>query len=127
MERTTHSYKAGTDFELKADVFPCEGEGLRPIVLWLHGGALIMGSRESVHPLLRRELQLRGYLQVSIDYRLAPETRLPEILDDVQDALDWIRVHLPREYPVDPDRIGVIGRSAGGYLALTTGYRGRPP
>jgi acetyl esterase/lipase len=59
---------------------------------------------------------------VSIDYRLAPETKLPAILDDLRDSQRWIREHARSELQVDPDRLAVVGHSAGGYLALASGY-----
>jgi acetyl esterase/lipase len=63
---------------------------------------------------------------VSIDYRLAPETKLPDILDDVKDACTWVRAKGPELFQADPKRVAVAGGSAGGYLTLTTGYRVAP-
>jgi acetyl esterase/lipase len=61
-----------------------------------------------------------GYTVVAIDYRLAPETKLPGILEDVQDAYGWLR-KTATELRIDPTRIGIVGHSAGGYLALMAG------
>lgn len=59
--------------------------------MWIHGGALIFGSRATI-PADENDLFLRaGYITVSIDYRLAPETKLPAILEDVEDAYRWVR------------------------------------
>src|SRR5262249_8368486 len=63
---------------------------------------------------------------VSIDYRLAPETRLASIVEDVQDAFAWARTEGANRFNLDPTRIGVVGHSAGGYLALLSGYRVEP-
>jgi acetyl esterase/lipase len=68
----------------------------------------------------------RGYAVVSIDYRLAPETKLPELIGDVEDAFRWVRERGPALFHVDPDRLAVIGGSAGGYLTLVSGYRIMP-
>src|SRR5262249_21651084 len=66
--------------ELKADVYRAPGDGARPVVVWIHGGALIAGDREAENPPGIREALCRaGYVVVSIDYRLAPETKLPAI------------------------------------------------
>jgi alpha/beta hydrolase fold len=62
---------------------------------------------------------------VSIDYRLAPETKLQGILEDVRDAFHWIRANAER-LGVSPDRSVVCGGSAGGYLTLMTGFVLRP-
>ena len=99
---------------------------MRPIAVWIHGGALIMGRRQGVpQPLMDRLIEA-GFAVVSIDYRLAPETKLPAIIEDVEDAFDWIRRQGPGLFRADPDRIAVLGSSAGGYLTLTTGYRVDP-
>ena len=63
---------------------------------------------------------------VSIDYRLAPETKLPEILEDVRDAYQWVREKGPELFWIDPDRIALVGNSAGGYLALMAGFSVTP-
>jgi acetyl esterase/lipase len=97
----------------------------------LHGGGLVAGSRGDISGydgpgLLRQLCADAGFTQVSIDYRLAPETRLPEILDDIDDAWAWIHAELPSLYDVDIGRVAVLGRSAGGLLALLCGIRLEP-
>lgn len=59
---------------------------------------------------------------VSIDYRLAPNTKLPAIIEDIQDAHRWIRSDGPKLFGADADRIVVAGGSAGGYLTLMSGF-----
>src|SRR5262249_15224180 len=61
-----------------------------------------------------------------IDYRLAPETKLPGIIEDVEDAFRWVREKGPALFGADPNRIGTAGASAGGYLTLVTGFRIQP-
>lgn len=120
---TTHTFKTVGDCPIRADVYaPGPGTG-RPVVVWIHGGALIMGNRGGMDRALREALTAAGYVVVSIDYRLAPETKLPAILDDVRDAFAWVREEGPRRFGIAPDRLAVMGGSAGGYLTLTTGYR----
>jgi acetyl esterase/lipase len=67
-----------------------------------------------------------GYVVVLIDYRLAPETKLTEIVQDVEDAVAWVRAKGPGLWGIDPDRLAVSGDSAGGYLTLLTGFRVQP-
>jgi acetyl esterase/lipase len=67
-----------------------------------------------------------GYVLVSLDYRLAPETQLPGIIEDIEDAFRWLRTEGPRQFHIDPDRIAVAGGSAGGYLTLVAGHRVEP-
>jgi acetyl esterase/lipase len=85
-----------------------------------------MGHRESVPKWLSEECAKSGYVLVSIDYRLAPETQLPEIIKDVEDAFAWIGDEGPKLFHADPQQIAVVGGSAGGYLTLTAGYRAKP-
>jgi acetyl esterase/lipase len=87
---------------------------------------LIMGDRHGIDRGLRDLLIAAGYAVVSIDYRLAPETKLAAILDDVRDAFAWIRSEGPAAFQARTDRIAVLGSSAGGYLALCSGFLVRP-
>jgi len=121
----THTYKVVDDCNLKADVLTVDGGRPRPVVIWLHGGALIMGNR--VLPGRYRDLYLNsGYAVVSVDYRLAPETKLPAIVDDVNDACRWVREEGPGLFNADPHHLAVIGHSAGGYLTLMAGCVVKP-
>ena len=82
---------------------------------------MINGSRQGFKP---RQVDLylhAGYTVISIDYRLAPESKLPDIIEDLQDAFLWIRGSGPGLLAIDPQRIAVVGHSAGGYLALMSG------
>ncbi len=123
----TYTYKQVGDLPIKADVYTSGDRAERPVVVSIHGGALIMGNREGVD---RRRAERRvleqGYAFVSIDYRLAPETQLPQIIEDVEDAFRWIRDKGPQLFHANPERIAVLGGSAGGYLTLTTGFRVKP-
>ncbi|MFN0104952.1 MAG: alpha/beta hydrolase [Bryobacteraceae bacterium] len=121
-EPQTHIYKKVRDCDIKADVFGASAGARKPVAVWIHGGALISGSRK-LSPTSRvlRSLLDAGFAVISIDYRLAPETKLPLIIEDVQDAFRWIRASA-RTLGIDPDRLTVCGGSAGGYLTLMTGF-----
>ena len=75
---------------------------------------------------LRRYLEA-GFVVISIDYRLAPETKLPQIIEDLQDAFRWVRKTGPEAFQIDPQRVAVTGGSAGGYLTLMAGCCVQPP
>jgi len=118
----THVYKTVRGCEIKADVHHAAPGARKPGLLWIHGGALIVGTRKWVDGPFMREVARRGFVVVSIDYRLAPETKLPGIIEDIQDAWAWLRKEGGERFGIDPDRIAVAGGSAGGYLTLMTGF-----
>src|SRR5262249_17766173 len=105
--KKTHTYKTVGTVEIQADVYPADDAKVRPVVVWLHGGALINGSRNSVPRQLLDLCKTEGYVLVSFDYRLAPEVKLPDIIADVQDAFRWLREQGPKLFHADPDRVVV--------------------
>ena len=115
----TYTYKRVPGCEICADVYRADGPH-RSVIVWIHGGCLMYGSRRTDPRRFARYLDA-GYTVVSIDYRLAPETLLPAIVEDLQDALRWVREEGPSLYAIDPQRIAVAGQSAGGYLSLMAG------
>ncbi len=121
-EKKTFLYKIIGQDSIQSDFYRISNDKtVRPVIVWIHGGALIWGSRNSL-PKEQLEFYLNaGYSVLSIDYRLAPETKLAEITEDIKDAIKWVRNN-DTKLQIDPKKIFVIGHSAGGYLALMTGY-----
>jgi acetyl esterase/lipase len=122
----TYTYKTVGDLPIKADVYRLPGDEVRPALVWIHGGALISGHRGGIRAEQRQRYLDAGFVVVAIDYRLAPETKLKGILEDVQDAFKWLRAKGPTLFKIDPKRVVVVGHSAGGYLTLMTGFAVEP-
>lgn len=120
-------YKRADGVDIKADVFSDGSGEPRPCVVWIHGGGLINGHREQLSGPVRDFAVSNGFVLVSLDYRLAPESKLPAILGDIEDALRWLRGECGRRFGVNPERIAVAGGSAGGFLTLAAGFRVQPP
>lgn len=122
----TFTYKKVNGLQIKADVHRADDDVTRPVVVWIHGGALINGHRAGISKRVKTMMLEAGYAIVSIDYRLAPETKLPAIIEDLEDAFTWVHEKGPKLYNVDTSKIAVMGGSAGGYLTLTSGFRAKP-
>lgn len=87
-----------------------------PILVYLHGGGLVMGSNRSFEPLARELAAASAATVVAVDYRLAPEFPPPAQFDDAYAATAWVAQNAA-ELGVDPERLAVVGDSAGGSLA----------
>jgi acetyl esterase/lipase len=111
--------KAG-DADLKLDLArPKDGDGPFPVVVCIHGGGWTHGDRGELRTTVEN-LARRGYVAVSVDYRLAPKDRFPAAVEDCKAAVRWLRANA-RQYKINPDRIGVVGFSTGAHLACLLG------
>ncbi|KZO97088.1 alpha/beta-hydrolase [Calocera viscosa TUFC12733] len=122
----TYVFKKVGDLPIKADIYlPSSPTALpAPILVWWHGAGLIQSLRAWNVPHLIRAVDKYGLAVVGLDYRLAPQASLPEILEDMRDGVKWVREELPRllgPRKVDPTRLATSGYSAGGYLCLLSG------
>ncbi|QKZ13127.1 alpha/beta hydrolase [Spirosoma sp. KUDC1026] len=88
---------------------------LRPVVIFIHGGNWDSGSK-NIYTFIGRRLAKQGCVAVIINYRLAPNVQVPAMADDCARAALWVKLHIA-EYGGDPERIFVMGHSAGGGLA----------
>lgn len=120
----TQVFKTTGGHEIKADIYlspHLEKDQKRPAILFIHGGGLIMGHRKMIAPNHVQAFHEGGFHVISIDYRLAPETKLPEIVGDIKDAWRWLQENA-ESYGIDRDRIAIAGHSAGAFLTLVCGY-----
>jgi acetyl esterase/lipase len=97
-----------------------------PVLLQIHGGAWILGSKDEQGLPLMHHLATRGWVCVSINYRLSPRATFPDPIVDVKRAIAWIRAH-GAEYGGDPRFLVVTGGSAGGHLCALAALTGNDP
>lgn len=103
---------------------PVGAAGLLPVLLHVHGGGYVIGSAEGSGPANVRTADELQCLVVSVDYRLAPETRAPGAAEDAHAVLAWLNREA-ESLGIDPERIAIGGESAGGGLAAATALLAR--
>ena len=95
-----------------------------PVMVYVHGGAWVVGDKREQGKPMMFELVTRGWVCVAVNYRLSPKATWPDHIIDVKRALVWVKDHIA-EYGGDPSFVAVSGGSAGGHLcallALTSG------
>ena len=96
----------------------------QPVLVYFHGGGLVMGSNHSFEPLARELASESGATVVAVDYRLAPEFPPPAQFDDAYAATEWV-CRNAAALGIDPERLAVIGDSAGGSLAAAVALAAR--
>lgn len=111
-------YSRPDDQPLLLDLYrPKAGQGPLPVVIWVHGGGWLNGSKDSCPAAW---LATNGYAVASINYRLSTAAQWPAQIDDCRAAVRWLRSHAGR-LGWNPDRIGAWGSSAGGHLVALMG------
>lgn len=106
----------GTNPRHKLDIYrPQNARGVAPVVVFFLGGNWTTGERDG-YAFVGRALASRGYVVVIPDYRLYPEVRYPDFIDDAAAAVAWTAREIAR-YGGDPTRMFVMGHSAGAYNA----------
>jgi acetyl esterase/lipase len=99
---------------------PEKADGPLPVIVWIHGGAWLAGSKNGTPAL---PMLARGYAVASVEYRLSQEATFPAQIHDCKAAIRWLRAHA-REYGLDADHFGAWGSSAGGHLVALLGTSG---
>ena len=91
-----------------------------PVIVWVHGGAWLAGSKEQC-PAVR--FVRKGYAAASVNYRLSQHAKFPAQIEDCKAAIRWLRANA-KEYGLDTGHVGVWGASAGGHLVALLGTTG---
>jgi acetyl esterase/lipase len=109
-----------------ADIaYPVGGTSL-PVIMYVHGGRWRAGERANPQGLQVAEWAGMGFFAMTISYRLVEASPAPAAYQDVQTAIRWVHAHAD-EYGIDPDRIYLIGNSAGGHLVALVATLGEGP
>lgn len=112
----------GGDVPLR--VYRPEGDGPFPMLVWIHGGGMVVGTLETCDAACRRLSLGAQCVVVSVDYRLAPEHPFPAALDDCYAAAGWAAQHAV-SLRGDASRLAIGGESAGGNLATAVAMMAR--
>lgn len=107
----------GENLNLMASLYSSQVNNSKAVILYFHGGGLLMGQREDLPQYHLDRLTKSGYSILAFDYRLAPETTFPLILEDVLDAIDYF-IENKSKLGYEDLPFFLWGRSAGAYLAL---------
>ena len=108
-------YVESGDARQKLDIYSPDGARNLPVVFWIHGGGWQAGNRTDVQ-IKPQAFAEKGFVFVSTGYRLLPNVEMVNIFEDVAKSMHWVHDHIA-EYGGDPNRILVMGHSAGAQLA----------
>jgi acetyl esterase len=110
--------------DIPARVYRPAAGPTEPVLVYFHGGGLVMGSNHSFEPLARELASAAGAAVVAVEYRLAPEAAPPAQFDDAYAATEWVWRNAA-DLGFDHERLAVIGDSAGGSLAAAVALAAR--
>lgn len=116
-------YRTVGDKTLCLDLYrPEQASGKLPVIVWIHGGAWLAGSKNQCLP-ERMGFVGKGFAVASVDYRLSDAAKFPAQIEDCKAAIRWLRAHA-EEYNLDANRFAAWGDSAGGHLVGLLGTAG---
>ncbi len=119
-------YKQVDSTSLQLDIYKLKSlKKEAPVLIFIHGGAWAKGERSDYLPYLLDYAQ-KGYVTITVSYRLSGAAHFPAAVQDVQSAVQWIREH-SAAHMINPEKIALIGGSAGGHLAMMVAYADENP
>lgn len=124
MDRVTDTTIPGPAGSIPARIYRPSTDSRSPVLVYFHGGGLVMGSNHSFEPLARALASASLATVVAVDYRLAPEAAPPAQFHDAYAATEWVS-RRAADLRVDASRLAVVGDSAGGSLAAAVALAAR--
>ncbi len=113
--------------DLALDVYYNPHHGEQPVAVMVHGGGWREGDKSMDNKVwICKVLANHGYVVFSLNYRLLPEASMKQQAEDVMAAVIWVKEHAG-EYGGDPERVGIVGGSAGGHLAALVAWASDDP
>lgn len=110
-------YGVADDVSLKLDAGVPDAPGPHPVAILIHGGGWATGDKAGLYHIPTDALDKANFTWFSINYRMSPKYLWPDCFQDTQTAIRWVKAHAA-EYKGDPNKIALIGYSAGGHLAF---------
>jgi alpha-L-fucosidase 2 len=124
-KRTDIEFAKPDGVSLKLDAYLQKGPGPHPAIVYVHGGGFVSGDKTGMSKHYCDPLVAVGFSVVSLDYRLAPKYPFPAAPNDVQDGIAYIKKNA-KSLRIDPDKLVLMGESAGGLLSAYAGANYRP-
>jgi acetyl esterase len=124
MASVTNTTIPGPAGLLAVRIYQPTNDSAQPVLVYFHGGGLVMGSNDSFEPLARALASASNATVVAVNYRLAPESPPPAQFDDAFAATEWASRNSD-SLGLDADRLAVVGDSAGGSLAAAVALAAR--
>ncbi|HXC31520.1 MAG TPA: alpha/beta hydrolase [Verrucomicrobiae bacterium] len=130
LARVEDHFIPGPAGDVPVRLYAGEQSGLRPALIYFHGGGFVLGNLDTHDSLCRSLAKESGAVVIAVDYRLAPEHKFPAAVEDAHAVTKWVGANAQR-LGIDPNRVAIGGDSAGGNLATVIALRcrdaGGPP
>jgi acetyl esterase len=123
--RTDIEFVRAGDVRLLMDAWLPDGPGPFPAVIWVHGGGFTGGDKQPYPKEILQKVEQAGLAWFSVNYRLSPRFHFPDLSNDVESAVTYIKAHAA-DLHVDPNRLVLMGASAGAHLVSLAGVKHKP-
>jgi len=123
MARTSEHLAPTSTGPMRVRIYNPGAPSPAPVLVYLHGGGFTLFSIDTHDRLMREYAAAGGFVVAGVDYPLSPEARYPSALDQIIDAVDWLRGPSAAAVGADASRIAIGGDSAGANLAMATALK----